>query len=84
MEPDECDEVRISVPGDVLEGVDYTVTLRTNRGLYFDSSCSGASNQSREWAPQRTLSVRKSVRGMGLRGAYGGELVCGDAPGRRP
>ena len=39
----------ISVPGDVLESVDYTVTLRTNRGLYFDSSCSGASNQSREW-----------------------------------
>ena len=49
MEEGECDEVRISVPGDVLEGVDYTVTLRTNRGLYFDSSCSGASNQSREW-----------------------------------
>ena len=24
-------------------------TLRTNRGHYFDSSCSGASNQSREW-----------------------------------
>ena len=49
MEEGECDEVRISVPGEVLEDVDYTVTLRTDRGLYFDSSCSGASNQSREW-----------------------------------
>ena len=49
MEEGECDEVRISVPGEVSEGVDYTVTLRTNRGLYFDSNCSGASNQSSEW-----------------------------------
>ena len=55
MEPGECDEVRISVPGEVLEDVDYTVALRTNRGLYFDSSCSGASNQSRGVEPQRTL-----------------------------
>ena len=49
MEEGGCDEVTISVPGDVLEDVDYTVTLSTNRGLYFDSSCSGASNQIRDW-----------------------------------
>ena len=41
MHPGECRQARIYLPGDLREGVNYTVSLRTTGGLAFDSECSG-------------------------------------------
>ena len=71
MEPDECDP-ESTVPGDVLEGVDYTVTLRTN-GLYFIAVVPGPQTSQRV-APQRTLRYERVYAVWACEGHTAGSL----------